>query len=738
MICPSCQTEWGAVNQHSKCPGCGAKIQTQSQILLEDTHAEVKRQHDAWATDMMDTQERAQTCVEYYHGRQWTRQELAELDRRNQPPIVKNRIAKKINFLLGDEVRNRTDPKALPRTPKEGQDAIAMTDALRYVADENNADQIFSRVWRDILIAGFGAAVVEDEVRGGAEQTEDGAETAEISVKIRRVSWDRLWWDVRSRDTDYSDAGLIGIDTWWHLEDARAYYATRDDAIENWEELLEQSVDQDDGLSDTLDDKPRWILGEGRGRRLLVTERYQREADPDTGQPRWTVCHAAWAGLLVAPKPTGHLDDYGNDICPVVAVSGFVDDNEGIRYGLVWNMLSPQDELNKRSSKMLHLLSVDRTVAEQNAVLDLEEARQERARPDGIVVVQRGALENKRIIFENGLAMAQGHHAMMQESKQDLDQIGPEIPQIGSVAGGASGRALQQRQMIGSLEIAPLHDQLKTFRREIYKRVWWRIRQVWPTEKWLRVRDDDEKTGYRFVGLNRPIPRGKRFAELLQQDVPPQSALEAVGENPALIEQIAGGLVQAAQQKGQQIDQQQAQNMALEAVMKLPRMAGVITANDVAQLGVDIILEETPDTSIIQHEEVEELTKVLQSVLTTGVAQQDPSLVKQILTMIVEAGELRTKKKLLQILQQPPDPQQVQMQQQQQQAQMQQIQLSLQQMQASIANIASQTQLNQAKAAGEAADAQATPAVTQADVDLKGAQAMKAAADAGDKAGQIQ
>ena len=64
-------------------------------------------------------------------------------------------MKQKIDFLQGLERTQRTRPRALPRTPAHDDDAIAATDALAFVADDNRYEQIRSRVWKDILTAAF-------------------------------------------------------------------------------------------------------------------------------------------------------------------------------------------------------------------------------------------------------------------------------------------------------------------------------------------------------------------------------------------------------------------------------------------------------------------------------------------------------------------------------------------------------------------------------------------------------
>lgn len=91
--------------------------------------------------------ERSERDRDYYDGRQLTEQEASELRKRNQPVIAFNMIKGKIDYLLGLEKNQRTDPKAFPRNPDDEDSAKAATDSIRYVCDLNSMPMIASSVW---------------------------------------------------------------------------------------------------------------------------------------------------------------------------------------------------------------------------------------------------------------------------------------------------------------------------------------------------------------------------------------------------------------------------------------------------------------------------------------------------------------------------------------------------------------------------------------------------------------
>lgn len=679
-------------------------------MSVDDTHAQLVEWFEDWTTATADARALSAKCEDYYHGRQWTSEDIDELQRRGQPALTRNRIFKKINFLAGDEIQQRTDPKALPRTIAHQHDVGAMTDAIRYVADKEGMDQLVSQTWMALLISAYRAVVVDHE----------SDKRGNIQIRMRGVPFDRFWADPYSRTPDYSDADYLGVHTWWSYGRALAYYRKHPHAVANVDEVLGDSIGSSDKDGDTYEDKPSWLRGSGRRKRICVSECYYLHTDAETGSQRWHVAHYTHAGWLIPPKPTGYLDENGDDMRPIEAVSAFIT-RDGERYPLAMHMLDPQDAINKQASKYVHHLSVDRLMVEESALLDIEQARNERAKPDGVVVAQRGAITDGRIQIDKGLDVAQGHMALLQEAKAEIDTIGPEIPQLGSVSSNASGRSIQIRQQIGNLELAPLKDNLRQFRLRLYTQIWCRIRQFWTDEKWLRVTDDTQTAGFRFVGLNRRVTRAQRLAELLRAGAEPAAALSVVGLPDGALEQATQAILALSQQRNQPTTPEQAAMIALQQIAQSPQMQAPMIANDVAKTGIDIVLDESPDVAIIAQEEYENLTQLMPTFLQTM-----PQRAPQLLQLVLEASQLRNKRKLIKMLDSPPpDPQAQQLQQAQQQ-------LALASMQAGVHATQAKAQLDAAKAQATAIDAQIK---TPAEVTALQARAMRDAAAAGEKSG---
>jgi hypothetical protein len=657
-----------------------------------------------WEESTSESQKLARRDRAYMDGDQWSSDELAKLKERHQPPLVKNRIARKINFIRGEEIRKRIDPVARPRTPQHEDAARAATDALRYVEEEQRFDQVRSSVLANMLVEGYGGGLKE------LEECDDGNGGIEYKHRLQHVQWDRLFYDPHSRNGDFSDAKYLGVILWMDLDDAAIRFPEAAEAIRG-------AVTRDIGeSSSTTEDTPRkWV--DRKRERVKLVEMYFRI------DKNWFRCVFTKGADLEEPTPTGYLDERGQyNVCPLVMASCYVD-QDGMRYGVVRQLISPQDEVNKRASKALHLLSVRQVIAEKDSIPDPEKFQAELAKPDGYAEVAHGALSTRTVEISPTGDLAQGHVAMMQQAIADLDSIGPSSSTLPDIPESSSGRAFIARQQAASQELGPLFDSLRNWSHRIFELDWLCIRQWWTEEKWLRVTDDQEMTGYRFVALNHQTTRAARMQELLKKGSPPPKALETAAGSytPTImrdVQQQAQAMAQMAIQMGQQPPQD-----PTPIILQHPLMQEPIVENQVEHMLVDIVIDEAPETAILAQEQFQTLTEMVPAIM-----QSRPDLAPMMAKLIVRASQLPDKRELLAEFDKPPDQQQQQMQQVAQQMQMEGAK-------AGIAVQQSQAQLNAARAASEQAKVQQSGAKVPSEIEKNQASAMRDAAHAGEKMG---
>lgn len=452
---------------------------------LDELQKQLVRWFEESEMSRMDEIELAQRDRAYYDHDQWTREELAELKKRGQPAIVVNKIHDKISLLCGMERKARTDPKAFARTPAEEDRADTATQALRYIADDNNFSLVRSAVFEHMLIEGAGGAEIglEDDGQGGA------------NVSITHVPWDRIWYDPHSRAPDFSDARYKGLVIWMDREQLDESYPDAADVIES-------SFSTVDFYYNDRPDTVNWT--DNRRRRVRVV------------QCHWSVRGEWWQatytrnGMLANPQRSPMKDRKGRSACSLLLQSAYIN-RENQRYGMVRGLISLQDEINKRRSKALHLLSVRQVVAEQGAVQDIDKARREVAKPDGYIEIMPGL----KFEIEQSADLAAGQFQLLQHATAEMQLSGPNAAMSGTDPRELSGRAILAQQAGGAAQNEPLQDALRYWSRGVYEMCWMAARQYWTAGKWVRVTDDLNET--RWVGINQPIRVMDRLAAMPEQ-----------------------------------------------------------------------------------------------------------------------------------------------------------------------------------------------------------------------------
>jgi len=544
----------------------------------------------------------AETDLDYYHGQQWTKAELSELKKRRQPPITYNLIRVKIESICGVEEKTQTSPKAWPRTPADEDAAEVATDVLRYVTDLNRFDKTRIDVLRDMLVSGTGGAIVEVQPKG-----------QRFDIIIRKMRWETIVYDPFSRETDFSDARYLGTAIWMNDSDVIAMYGDRArPAIEA--SLADPGLSRAGQATDSYSDRPNFTWADEKRRRVLVVELYHREGNA------WQHCVFTGGGVILA-GPSSYLDADGVPSCPIELVSAYVN-RENERYGLVRDMRSPQDEVNHRRSKLLHLLNTRQTWRKEGSIAakDPQALRRELNKPDGDVVIAKSATWNEDVGIIDTNTQMQGQAELLQDAKTFLDRLGPNAGLMGRGTEDQSGRAILAQQQAGLAELATIFGAHNDWVLRIYRQIWARARQFWNEPMFIRVTDDIGSP--KFVQVNEIVG---------YETVMDQNGLPAM----QLVQDPSTG-------------RQTAKPLPPQPIMR----------NRLSEMGVDLIVDRVEATANLQAEEFQTLADL---------ARNGMPIPPQ---AIIIASSLRNKQQILDAIEQQtagpaPDPAAVELAQRQ-------------------------------------------------------------------------
>lgn len=357
--------------------------------------------------------EEASKCAAYYDGLQLTSEQIEKMTRRGLAPLTRNIIQPTIDLIIGMEAKNRRDFLLLPETREQEEIALAMQAKLHEAERTSRADEACSLAYEDQVKAGLGWVEV-----GWEKNPFRGV------YRTRFVHRREIWWDWRAREWDLSDARYLVRRRWLDLDVAQKYFKRHAKLIEQagkdwpiWDRGSADEIDQSLLSGYEVQQSTRIDAEEWRDymrQRVLLYEVWYRdwkegvilrlpndsvlEYDPNNEfhnrlvvmglvEPEKSVfpeMRLAWA---VGPhKLEDNPTHMPHNEFVYTPFWGYREDMNGMPYGLIRRMMSPQDEVNSRLSRMHWLLAAKRVMGDSDAFdMSWADVAEEAARPDAMI-----------------------------------------------------------------------------------------------------------------------------------------------------------------------------------------------------------------------------------------------------------------------------------------------------------------------------------------------------------------
>ena len=484
--------------------------------------------------------------ADFVDGDQWSEQDAKALRDRGQAPLKFNKTATFTRWITGTERRTRIESKVLPREDDDVQAALIKTKLLKFTADINKSARHRSKAFQDAIQVGVGW--LEDGARSDPEDE---------PLFSRSESWRNMWWDALSREDDLSDARYLFREKWVDLDVAVSMFPDRRRALELAAETHELFAEEehDEHFRTALywrDDETgkarataqlvdtSFHIGQRRRRVRLIECWYRvpmrteilrtfadRQTPPevigliqkengqsfDAANPLHerlitqgfaATFDAIKLQVRVAIFTMRHLlqdmkSPYKHNRFPFTPIWAYRRDRDGMPYGVVRNMRDPQDDLNKRRSKALFILSTRGLIGDIDAFDDWDEVEEELARPDYILKKKRG----RDVEINTDNTLAEQHLRLMEQDERFLESSsGVTEENLGESTNAISGRAILARTNQGTLVTASLFDNLRWATQHQGEIRLSLIEQFMSEPKIVRVTNDEGATS--FLRVNFP------------------------------------------------------------------------------------------------------------------------------------------------------------------------------------------------------------------------------------------
>lgn len=418
-------------------------------------------------------------AMKYYHDKQWTAKELETLAERGQPPIVFNRIKRKINGVIGLLERLRQDPKAYPRTPAHVDGADVATQCVRYGLDSSGWEDQLSEVILDMSTAGV----------GGFQMTLEATEDESFDPMQSRVAPETFFYDPRSVKADFEDARYKGVAKWMERDEVLAFLPKR-------KELIEESYSALSGgswFAEELDPDKEPLWWDGELKKIRVVEVWYRDG------ATWKYCIFTGTNVLEEGE-SPFVDGKGKPTSSFSMTTCNIDE-KGVRYGFVRTLKGPQDELNHMHSKATHNAFAKQVTVTDGLVTDIEVIRAEAHKPDGVIALPNGQAGTLKIDNNAEQVVAAGN--LMEVAANEIENFGPNTATaMGMGDSNKSGRAIALLQQAAISELGLFIVRVRAMKKRVYTLTWEAVRKYWTTPRFIRITDDEDEVA--FLGINQP------------------------------------------------------------------------------------------------------------------------------------------------------------------------------------------------------------------------------------------
>ncbi len=476
---------------------------------------------------------------DFYDNIQWDPEDKAEMNALGQAALTFNEIHPTIEWIVGTEKRTRVDWKVLPRKKDHEKEASVKTGVLKFINDTNKLSFHRSRAFKQSATAGL------SWMEYGHDE-----DTGDFPIFGDYESWRNVWGDslatdwVTMKDWRYIHRSrIIDLDVAQAMfpnkrdalkraadaQNANPYY--RDDYTETQLYYFGNSGQSytttiDTALADSAGRRSRvklietWYREPVRVQRMMNDPEYQGQIfDPSNkehaGMKEQGVV-SLYDDVFMQMRVMMHIDEgevlqdiaspYDHNRFPFVPLYAYIRAKDNQPYGVVRLCRDPQEDLNKRRSKILYLLSVRRTIMDEGAIRDMDAFEEEVSRPDSIIEKRKGFdLE----IHENN-QVAQAHLDLERQDAAYIRELsGVTGENLGLSTNATSGVAINARRDQGTTVTASLFDNLRLHTQLSGELMLSLSEQYLTDEDEFRITGD--RNTFEFIEINKPDENGEMW-----------------------------------------------------------------------------------------------------------------------------------------------------------------------------------------------------------------------------------
>ena len=482
----------------------------------------------------------AKKCDMYYRGDQWDEFDMQELDDQGRPALTINTILPTINAVLGEQSTKKADIQFKPRGGGNQDVADVLTKVYQQIADNNKLDWIENQVFSDGLIQDRGYFDVRidfsDHVMG--EVRIEAKDPLDILIDPDAKHYDPRTWNEIFETKWMSVDEIEEIYGQGQADKLRMLAETGTtlgaDSMEFEEERYGDTDEYNYGQQYPGDPENARML---RSIRVIERQYYRLKdcmfyLDPVTGDMRevpynWSKKKreefADTFGLDILNKTvrkvrwtvtadTVVLFDDWSPYKHFTIVPYFPYFRRGKPFGMVRNLLSPQEQLNKITSQELHIVNTTANsgwIVENGSLsgMTADDLEEHGAETGLVLEFNRGSTPPAKIPPNQ---IPTGLDRLGQKAAANIKQIsGITDAMLGQDSAEVSGVAIQQKQNRGSMLLqVPLTNLAKT-RQYLAESILHLVQSFYTEERVIQITDEEDPYKPRVpLRVNQMTPEG--------------------------------------------------------------------------------------------------------------------------------------------------------------------------------------------------------------------------------------
>ena len=495
----------------------------------------------------LDYIETAKKCDAFYRGNQWDPADVATLDDEGRPALTINTILPTVNTVLGEQSTRRADVNFKPKGNGTQEVADVLNKLYMHIADTNKLEWQESQVFADGLIQDRGyfdvridfTDHIQGEVRISTKDPLDiliDPDAKEYDPKSWNEIFETKWMSLDEIEEQY------GQDKADQLRVAAEYGNTMGTDSVEYEETRygDTYTGVEYNQSSTANPEENRQV---RAIRVIERQYYQLKdcmyyVDEVTGDMRQVPSN--WGKR----KREKFADDYGLDILnrldrkvrwTVTADKVVLHDDwspyacftivpyfpywrRGRPFGMVRNLISPQEQLNKISSQELHIVN---TTANSGWIVETGSLQgmtaddlEEHGAETGLVLEYNRGSSPPAKIPPNQIPT--GLDRLGQKAAANIKTIsGISDAMLGTDSPEVSGVAIQQKQNRGVLMIQVPLDNLQKTRQYLAEHVLRMVQQYYTEERLIQITDESDPMKPEMpIVVNQVTPEGDIINDL--------------------------------------------------------------------------------------------------------------------------------------------------------------------------------------------------------------------------------